>query len=417
MTAATLCLLGLAVAALLVPGRRWLATTVPPVLAVIAVASGLLGPGQAGRALRPLAGPLGFVLLSVPLAVLLDQLGFFSAIARRLASGRHYLGACWLLAALVVALLNLDAAVVLLTPLYVRIADQLGADPVALALQPLLLSCLASSALPISNLTNLIAAGSGGASTGGFLVHLALPTVAATLVGWFAYRRLSLPRLGARGQRREATSLPAMAPRPSSAPPAMGEWRVLVIGGLVVAFCVTGFLLVPSFGGAPWEVAAGGDVVLVVLTRRLPLRTVPWSSVGTVLGLGVLAAAGAAHLPLQRLLSGSSPLDLLRTTGLVAAGGSAFNNLPALLVSLPVLHRHGGWGWPGWAALLGDNVGPLALPSGTLAGLLWLGTMRRLGVHFTERDYLRVAWRVALPSLVAATAVLEAARALLGASQ
>ena len=65
---------------------------------------------------------------------------------------------CWIIAAAVVALLNLDAAVVLLTPLYIRTARNTGLDPVMLAFQPVLLAMLASSALPISNLTNLIVA-------------------------------------------------------------------------------------------------------------------------------------------------------------------------------------------------------------------------------------------------------------------
>ena len=74
--------------------------------------------------------------------------------------GRHLALGLWVLGALVTTILNLDASVVLLTPLYVRIARRCGLDPLALAFQPVLLSCLASSALPVSNLTNLIAASS-----------------------------------------------------------------------------------------------------------------------------------------------------------------------------------------------------------------------------------------------------------------
>ena len=69
-----------------------------------------------------------------------------------------------------VAVLNLDAAVVLLTPLYVRVARRTGLDPVALAFQPVLLACLASSFLPVSNLTNLIAAHQADLGTSDFLV-------------------------------------------------------------------------------------------------------------------------------------------------------------------------------------------------------------------------------------------------------
>ena len=52
--------------------------------------------------------------------------------------GRHLKSGLWVLAALVTIVFNLDAAVVLLTPLSVRIADRQGEDPVTLAFIPVL---------------------------------------------------------------------------------------------------------------------------------------------------------------------------------------------------------------------------------------------------------------------------------------
>ncbi|HEY5424337.1 MAG TPA: hypothetical protein VIK05_12735 [Ilumatobacteraceae bacterium] len=49
------------------------------------------------------------------------------------------------LAAAVTVVFNLDAAVVLLTPLYIRIARRHGYSPEMLAFQPALLACLASN--------------------------------------------------------------------------------------------------------------------------------------------------------------------------------------------------------------------------------------------------------------------------------
>ncbi len=395
-TAGSIVLLAAAVAALIWLPR--IGFLVPPALGAVAIGAGLLAPRAGLHALSPLLAPLGFVLAAVPLAVLLDELGFFEELARRIGAGRHYLGACWVLAGLVTMLLNLDAAVVMLTPLYLRLAERRRVDALALCLQPLLLSCLASSALPISNLTNLIATPALGLSSVGFLMHLGLPTLAATAVGWLAYLRLP-----------QVAGVAAIAPTPSSRLSA--DRRALVLGGIIVAACVTGFLATSDLGGSPWEVAVGGDLVLVALTRRLPLRVVPWKSVGTVLGLGALAAAIAHQLSLASLFGSSSPLGMLRDLGMLSVGANALNNLPALLVSLPHLSAHPSWST--WAVLLGANVAPLALPSGTLASLLWLETVRRLGVPFGEREYLGLAWKVALPALVAAAAALVALRALL----
>ncbi|MBO0747887.1 MAG: hypothetical protein J2O47_06040, partial [Acidimicrobiaceae bacterium] len=147
---------------------------------------------EARTALDPLRAPIGFLLAAVPLAALLDRLGFFSSLAALLTGCRRGVGGLWVMAAAVVALLNLDAAVVLLTPLYVGIARRTGRDPLVLALPPVLLACLASSVLPVSNLTNLIAAARTGARSGAFLANLGLPSLVAVGVGWLAYRRFFL---------------------------------------------------------------------------------------------------------------------------------------------------------------------------------------------------------------------------------
>lgn len=420
--AVAIALLALGVAAILAPRPAWLSWVVPPVLAGVAVASGVLGPDAAGRALRPLADPLAFVVCAVPFAVLLDRFGFFGALAERTGSARRGLGALWVLAGLVVALLNLDAAVVLLTPLYLRIAARQGDGRLLLGIQPLLLSCLASSALPISNLTNLIAGSALHLSTTGFLVHLAVPTLAASAAGFVAYRRLE-PRLarlhppGTAGDYGADAAAAAAAAagrhRPPVHPPGarLGRRR-LGLGAALAVAVVAGFLLTPSLGGQPWEVAAGGDVVLALALRSVPLAAIPWRVVLTVLGLGVLASAAAGPLHVDALLGGAGVAGVAGNVGLGAVGGSLFNNLPALLVALPGLARH--QGFAAWGFLLGVNIGPLAVPSGTLAGLLWLETMRRLGAPLRDRDYLRLAWRVTLPGLLAALAALLVLRALLG---
>ena len=154
-------------------------------------------------------------------------------------------GACWILAAAVVALLNLDAAVVLLTPLYVRTARRVGVDPVMLAFQPVLLAMLASGVLPVSNLTNLIAASHLSLTSTDFLAHLALPSVLASTVGWFAYRRVFPARaVIARSSRRHR---PARAggrwERDRAVPRAARRRRARRVPAWVAALVTIGFLV------------------------------------------------------------------------------------------------------------------------------------------------------------------------------
>ena len=79
---------------------------------------------QAGEALATVAPALAFLLVGVPLAALLDELGFFDSVAGLLEHRYPDLPvlALWLLAAATTIVLNLDTTIVLLTPLYVRLA-------------------------------------------------------------------------------------------------------------------------------------------------------------------------------------------------------------------------------------------------------------------------------------------------------
>ncbi|MCL2395770.1 MAG: SLC13 family permease, partial [Acidimicrobiaceae bacterium] len=227
--------------------RRLPAWSFPLAAVGIELAVGAVSTADARSALDPLRAPIGFLLAAVPLAALLDRLGFFSSMAALLIRGRHGLGGLWAMAAVVVALLNLDAAVVLLTPLYVGIARRTGRDPLLFALPPVLLACLASSVLPVSNLTNLIAAARTGARSGAFLANLGLPSIIAVSVGWLAYQKL----VKGAGARRRAASRDETA----AAVAEVVDRQALLIGGLLMAAVLTGFVAGHAVGIEPWVVA------------------------------------------------------------------------------------------------------------------------------------------------------------------
>ena len=162
----------------------------------------------------------------------------------------------------------------------------------ALGFQPVLLACLASSALPVSNLTNLIAASARHLSTTAFLAHLGLPSLAATVAGWFAYRAVVHPGV------------------PAAAETAEPDRHALTVGGAVVTAVLIGFLVGPTAGIPEWAVAVTADAALIVATRHLPLRDIPWGTALVAASLGLLAAGAAAQLHLDRLLGGASNVDL-----------------------------------------------------------------------------------------------------------
>ncbi len=409
MTAIRVVLLLAAVAGAVARPLRLPAFVAPAACSAIALAAGLVSLGQVGSALRPLAAPLGFLLAAIPLAVLLDRYGYFQQLAGLFDGGRLLVPGLWALATGTVAVLNLDAGVVLLTPLYLRVADQQGRSRAFLGFQPVLLALLASSFLPVSNLTNLVVAARFGVGPLAVLEHLALPSAAACAVGYLCYRAAG----GVAEPGRRTSVRPPGGAGPVD-PPARDR-RVLAVGSLVVALVLAGFVLGPSAGIAEWEVALVADLVLVGLTRYLPLRAIPWDTALVAAGLAILAAAAATGLHLGALLGGSGPVAALRQAAVSAAGANVVNNLPALLVALPFVSSSGGHASCSlWPVLWGVNAGPSLLVTGSLASLLWLDSMRRFGVRVTALQYFRMGVRVALPAAAAGLLVLIALAPALG---
>ena len=352
---------------------------------------------------------LAFLLTGVPLAALLGRLGFFDAAAEAIARRRGRdagagggggvgtsVAALWVLAALTTVVLNLDTTVVLLTPLYLRLARRADVDPVPVVAVPLLLASFASSVLPVSNLTNLIAADQREIGAAAFVAHLALPSLAASAAGWFVYRRRHPTRIAAG----EVAGIDA---------------RALRFGGAIVGTLLVGFVVGPSFGAAPWMVAAAADVVLMLRLRIVPWREVPLT---TAVGVGVVASVVALAAPSTLAATLSHPHGPATIAGIVGGGAVAanvVNNLPALLLGLGRSHgRAAPMTWGMWAWLLGVNIGAVFLPLGALANLLWLRLLRNEGLGFGVRRYASITLPIALPALAAAAVVLGAERWIAG---
>ncbi len=324
----------------------------------------------AAENLRSLLPALAFLCAGVPLAALLDRLGYFDALAveieRRL-DGVPIL-ALWVLAAVTTAVLNLDTTVVLLTPLYIRLARHSGHDPLSAAIVPLLLASLASSVLPISNLTTLIAVDRFGLGVGEVFVHLAPVSVAASVLGWLVYRRRHPKRL----------------PRSGIGQP---DRHAVRVGSVIVAALLCGFVFGPAFGVPPWVVALAADLVLVIITRWVPWRSVP---LGTAVGVAILGVVVALVIPsdlLGPLIDLDGPGAVAGVMSIGAATANGINNLPAVVIALDSTES---MSWGMWAWLGGVNTGAVLLPLGALANLLWWRIVREEGIELSVRRYATV---------------------------
>lgn len=306
----------------------------------------------------------------------------------------------WRLWLLIVALacvstivLSLDTTAVLLTPVAITVAAQVGISPVPFAMTTLWLANTASLLLPVSNLTNLLALHHLG-STGAYLRLSWAPALAAigATVVVLALRH-----------RRALTGTYDVSP-----PPSPHDRVLLWLAGLVCVLLgplfVTG--LVPAI---PASVAAAFLVAVLFVRNRSRLReiAVPWRLVVGVILLFLVVQLALDH-GLRSILSsavgsGSGPFDLARvaTTGAVSA--NAVNNLPAYLALESVTSDA-----PTrlMALLIGVNVGPLVTVWASLATLLWRQRCRAAGLAISTRRLAAEGLVAAVASVLAATLAL-----------
>lgn len=345
----------------------------------LVIATGAISLDHAREEAARLGPVVGFLAAVLVLAHFCDVEGLFqwcgAWTARRAAgSPGRLLGAVFVLASVITAVLSLDATVVLLTPVVFATAARAGVRA-----RPHLYACAhlsntASLLLPVSNLTNLLAFETSGLSFTRFALLMTLPWLVAIGAEYLVFRRFF------------ADDLRIAAP--SSEP---GETPELPLFALVTVGCtLAGFAVASAVGVEPAWVAAAGALVLaarsLVKRKATPLTVVRASSpafLAFVLALGIVVRAvvdnGLADALDRVVPSGSGLPALLGIAVLAAVLANLINNLPAVLVLLPLTAAAG----PGavLAVLLGVNIGPNLTYAGSLATLLW----RRI-VHRHEHD-------------------------------
>ncbi len=350
--------------------------------AVVALAVGVVTPAQAWSEIVALAPTVGFLAAILVLAHLADALGVFTWVARVLTRTggrrpRRLLVLVFTVAAVTTAVLSLDATVVLLTPVVIRAARALGMPVRPPAYATAHLSNSASTLMPVSNLTNLIAFSATGLTFVHFTALMALPwlvTVVIELAIFLVFFRRDLA---------DPTTEVAPAPPVTPAAPA----PVLALS--VLAVTLVGFALGGAIGIAPGWIAAAGAAVLVIPAlrdgRTNPRRIVYSADLwfcAFVLALGVVVA-GVATGPIGDWLGDQLPDEatlggLLAMAVVAAVAANLLNNLPATLLLLAALGPAAPTGLV-LALLIGVNLGPNLTYVGSLATMLWRRVAARNG--------------------------------------
>jgi arsenical pump membrane protein len=309
---------------------------------------------------------------------------------------------CVLLATVTTVALNLDTTAVLLTPVLLALATRVGLPPLATAMTTVWLANTASLLLPISNLTNVLAAGKIGLSPVRFAAQLAAPAAAAVgvtaLLLWLFFWRPAIRELDDGRYEVPPVHVPA-------------DGRLAALGLFAAVVFLAGVLI-----GLPLELASTVGAVIMVaacLWRRrsalrpglIPVRLLVLV-IGVFLVVQTLTGHGLGDLVHDLIGSGTGSLGTARAAGTGALLANVVNNLPAYVAGEAALLASGGDHRALLGLLIGVNVGPLITPWASLATVIWFERCRAAGVSVSLPRFVLTGALLVLLAVPAATAAL-----------
>lgn len=297
-------------------------------------------------------------------------------IARSRLSAEALLLALLALVAVVTAVLNLDTAVVFLTPVLVHAARERNLDERPFLYGSVFMANAASLLLPGSNLTNLLVLRNDPQDGLTFAARM-LPAWSIACLVTAAFVAMTFRLVDRRAPHDQGLALPPLR---------LGAGAVATVAAAT---------LVVTLPNAALPVLAVGLIAsgLRSLTALLDVRA-----------FALLFALAVALGTLARLWHGPSRLldstGTLTTAAVGALAALLVNNLPAavLLSVQPAAHPD--------ALLLGLNLGPNLAVTGSLSALLWLQTARAIGARPSITTYTTLGLILVPLSLGATLATL-----------
>jgi arsenical pump membrane protein len=349
-----------------------------------ALAAAVVAPGNAASAASQAWPAFALVAGLLLIGAAAAREGVFAgagALAARAPGGAAtLLVALLLLEAVVTAVLNLDTAVVFMTPVLLHAARRRGIPDGPFLYGAVFMANSASLLLPGSNLTNLIVLRHEHITGSTFAARLAPSWVIAVAVTiafvLIAFRRDLV------GREAGEPDHVVFRPRAGAAGIAVAAVLVLVLANPALPVLAVG--------------------VAVAALARLPLgRAVAAANPALLLGvLGAAVGLGALARGVGWFSSLIEHANRWETAGIATAASLVVNNLPAAVMLSAHVPPHPR------ALLLGLDLGPNLAVSGSLSAVLWLQVARADGARPSILRYTLLGL-VLVPLLLVLTLVTQ----------
>lgn len=367
--------------------------------AIAMLVFGLVTVDQAAAMIWLSRDALLFLLALLALAALLESSGLFEwaaleASRRAAGDGRRLFRNVFVLGSFVTITLSLDTTAVMLTPIVIAFVQRLRLPARPYVIGTAFVSSVGSLLLPTSNLTNLLFADTFRVPFVRFALWMLAPQLVALVATYV------LLRWAFRGELARSFDVRELA-EPWSVVP---DRRYFGAACVVLALVLVGYFMAPVLGVEPYAVGFAGAVVLLASGLRRgrvgvrTLREIPWGLVPLVLGLFVVvrgvenAGIVEAAARISATGGGHPVARVFLASGVTAAASNVLNNLPTALLARSVLQAPPPDEARMFGALVGLDVGPTVLPTGSLATLLVLEVARRKGERVSGIEMIKIGW-------------------------
>jgi len=374
---------------------------------VLCVVTGLLPAAEAEQNIRRILPLLLFLASVIVLANLARDALVFDVIATRLAiTGRGSYAALFLLcvafASLTTTVLNLDTTAVLITPVLLALAARSGIAALPLAMTTIWLANTASLLLPVSNLTNLLAADRIALTAPAFAARMWAPqlaSMAATMIFLWAF-------YGRRARRGADVYTP---PAPIELRTTRERVLFRVAGAACLLFVAAIPLIRDQIGLAALAAAGVAVVAFAVFDRSaLRLHLIPWQLLILVTGLFLvvptLSRYGLAEVMTALIGTDSGAVGAYRAAATGAGVSNLLNNLPAYTAGEAVVPPDDRQTL--LALLIGTNVGSIVTPWASLATLLCLEACRQYKLRVPMVAFVLTGLGLAVTALAVSVGAL-----------
>ena len=376
--------------------------------------------------------PIGILILffsMVYISKFLETTGFFKmcavlAIDKAGNNGKILFFAVYIIVGILTIFTSNDVVILTFTPIIHFFSQITGIDPKPLLFSEFLAANTFSMIFIISNTTNVVIGNGFNIDFIKFLKYMALPTVGGVSVNIILLYIMFRKEINQEFEFSEDEMKKPIEYVSSKLDLVIGV--IFMFGVVILMACSS----IPGFNVEMWQIAGIMAVLLLIYNivsdiinykkvettkSKIIFSTLPYSLIPFLLSLFILINTLTIQglfedigKGIGKITNKNDNIGILVFGFLSTIFANILNNIPMSLSFVPILKSTQAKPSLGniFASVVGTNLGSNLTPIGTLAGMMWLGILKNLGINIGFKEFIKVGIIITPISVLATVSLL-----------